>query len=96
MSGTSSIVLVITFICLCVGLAGTIAGGIGHSWWKTDNTLVTVEIGLWRACTTTKLTDQISCVRRDGILKFDKHKHRGKATNITETINGKIHFIQVR
>lgn len=73
MSGSSSVLLVIDFICICVGLAGIIAGGVGHSWWKTDINIGVVErvieTGLWRTCTTTD--GKVECQRRNDILDFN-------------------------
>lgn len=70
MSGASSLLLVIDFICICVGLAGIIAGGVGHSWWKSEILGGKIEEGLWRRCTDTLVTSSVACSRREDILKF--------------------------
>ena len=49
MGTTTGVFLVINFICLCVAMAGIIAGGVGHSWWKSETAIEKAEVGLWRS-----------------------------------------------
>ena len=72
MGTTVGIVLVLNFTCICIGIAGIVAGGIGHSWWKTENSLAKQELGLWRKCKTDGVNkDSTVCgTSRDNVLKF--------------------------
>ena len=72
MGTTVGILLVMNFTCICIGIAGIVAGGIGHSWWKTENSLTKNEQGLWRSCITSGADkDSTVCgTSRDHVLKF--------------------------
>ena len=73
MGTTTGVVLVLNFICICIGIAGIVAGAIGHSWWRSENSVEKTELGLWRTCVTNLGDDSTVCgTSRTDVLKFNK------------------------
>ncbi|XP_066917512.1 uncharacterized protein [Clytia hemisphaerica] len=83
MGTTTGVVLVLNFICISVGIAGIVAGAIGHSWWRSENSVEKTEIGLWRSCVTLLSSDDTSCgTSREDVLKFDPEFKDNKNSDI--------------
>ena len=72
MGTTSGVLLILNFAAICFGIAGIIAGAIGHSWWKNENNVFKKEDGLWRSCITSSLNgDSTVCgTSRQNVLEF--------------------------